>query len=78
MNAQTAASGSSASRASRIASSESLVPIDVATSNHASQTSIVPVAAANGTSHCDALTAQNAVAAKAQKSAQSKTTQATS
>ena len=47
-------------------------------SNHASQMSIAPVAAANGTSHWDARIADQEVAANAARSAMSKPTQATS
>jgi hypothetical protein len=77
MNAQTTASGSSASTASATASPMSPRPA-VTTSNHASQTSIVPDAAANGTSHCDERTAHQAVAANADASAMSNPTHARS
>ncbi len=47
-------------------------------SNQASQTSIVPVAAANGTSHWELRIAHQDVAANAASRATSKPTQATS
>src|SRR5438067_2588014 len=78
MNAHTAASGSSASAASAIASHVSPPPCEVTTSNHASQQSIVPVTAASGTSHCEPRNAAHAVAANEAASATSKPTQATS
>ena len=51
---------------------------DVTTSNHASQTSIVPVTAANGTSQRVRRTAAHAVAANAIASAMSNPTHARS
>ncbi len=65
MSTQTAASGSSASRASSTASTRSPPPRDVTMSNHASQTSIAPVAAASGTIQREPRNAAQVVAAKA-------------
>jgi hypothetical protein len=71
MNAQMAASGSSASPASSTASTQSFEPIDVTTSNHASATSSVPDVAAAGTSHASPRAAQATVHEIEQKRMQS-------
>jgi hypothetical protein len=71
MNAQIAASGSSASPASSTASTQSFDPMEVTTSNHASATSSVPVVAAAGTSHGSPRIAQRTVHEIAQKRMQS-------
>jgi hypothetical protein len=78
MYAQSAASGSSPNTASSAASTSSLPDCEVTMSNHASQTSIVPVTAANGTSHCCRRTVAHAVAPKAIARTMSKPTQARS
>ena len=78
MYPQIAASGSSPNTASSRASVRSLAPDDVMTSNHASQRSIVPSAAAKAISHRGFRSADHAVAANAAASATSKPTQATS
>jgi hypothetical protein len=71
MNAQIAASGSSASSASSTASIQSFDPIEVTTSNHASATRSVPVVAAAGMSQRRPRTAQIAVQLIEQKRMQS-------
>ena len=53
-------------------------PLDVTMSNHMSQSSIVPVTAAAGTSHCDGRSADQPVQANATSSAMSKPTHARS
>lgn len=78
MYAHSAASGSSPNAASSAASTTSPVPREVTMSNHASQMSIVPVAAASGASHCNRRKAAQAVAANAVASPTSKPTQARS
>jgi methyl coenzyme M reductase subunit C len=78
MNPQSAASGNSASAASATASHISPPLCEVTMSNHASQTSIVPVTAASGASHWEPRNAAQAVAANDAVSAKSKPTQARS
>jgi len=78
MYPQIAASGSSPNTASTTASSISLPVWEVTMSNHASQTSIVPVTAAKTASRRERVTAAPAVAAKATASTTSKPTQARS
>jgi hypothetical protein len=71
MNAQIAASGSSASTACSTASIQSFDPIEVTTSNHASATRSVPLVAAAGTSHRKPRAAQRSVHEIEQKRMQS-------
>lgn len=78
MYAQSTASGSSPKTASRAASTISPPDCEVTMSNHASQTSIVPVTAASGTSQCARRTVAHAVAAKAIARTMSNPTQARS
>src|SRR4029078_8988269 len=65
MNAHAPASENSASAASATPSHISLPLCEVTTSNHASQTSIVAVTAASGTSHWEPPNAAHAAAADA-------------
>jgi hypothetical protein len=78
MYAQIAASGNSANIASAMASRRSPPPDEVTMSNQASQTSIVPVAAASATSQRGRRRAVHAVAANATANAMSNPIQATS
>jgi len=78
MYPQIAASGSSPNTASSTASTISPPVWEVTMSNHASQTSIVPVTAANVESQRERVTADHAVAANAPASATSNPTQARS
>jgi len=78
MYAQIAASGSSPNTASSTAWTISPPECEVTTSNHASQTSIVPVTAAKTDSRRERTIADHAVAAKEAASATSKPTQARS
>jgi hypothetical protein len=78
MYAHSAASGSSPNTASSAASAISLPDDDVTMSNQASQTSIVPVTAASGTSQRARKSPAHAVAANEHASATSKPTHARS
>jgi len=78
MYAHSAASGSSPKTASSAASTISPPDWEVTMSNQASQTSIVPVTAASGTSQCCRRTVARAVAAKAIARTMSNPTQARS
>jgi hypothetical protein len=78
MYPQIAASGSSPNTASSVASTISPPVWVVTTSNHASQTSIVPVTAAKTARERERVTAAHAVAAKAAASAMSNPTHARS
>jgi len=78
MYPQIAASGSSPNTASSTASTISLPVWEVTMSNHASQTSIVPVTAAKTASRRERVTVAQAVAANAAASATSKPTHARS